>query len=170
MNSAYKLALSMNTSLAMAEPSDGDTHKLFWRTIWGLHVPNKVKTFTWKACRNILLTKDNLCHTHILTDPTCEACNLAEETSGHLFWECTKAKETWSISGIPFDKTSVLHRTFADFLWYLIFVQHFGHELLELIVMISWCMWFNCNKTRVGNPRQQPKEILPQARFMLDKF
>ena len=75
VNNAYKLALSMNTSLAMAEPSDGDTHKLFWRTIWGIHVPNKVKTFTWKACRNILPTKDNLCHRHILTDPTCEACN-----------------------------------------------------------------------------------------------
>ena len=133
MNSAYKLALSMNTSLAMAEPSNGDTHKLFWHTIWGLRVPNKVKTFTWKACRNILPTTDNLCHRHILTDPTCEACHLA----GHLFWECTKAKETWSILGIPFDKTGVSHRTFVNFLWYLIFIQHFSHELLELTVMIS---------------------------------
>ena len=33
VSSAYKLALSMNTSLAMVEPSDGDTHKLFWCTI-----------------------------------------------------------------------------------------------------------------------------------------
>lgn len=75
-----------------------------------------------------------------------------------------------SISSIPFDKTSVSHRTFADFLWYLIFVQHFNQELLELTVMISWCMWFNRNRTRLGNPWKQPKEVLSQVRFMLDEF
>lgn len=31
-------------------------------------------------------------------------------------------------------------------------------------------MWFNRNRTRLGNPRQQPKEVLSQARFMLDEF
>ncbi|KAL0014901.1 hypothetical protein SO802_001970 [Lithocarpus litseifolius] len=172
VNIAYKLALSMNHSLATTESSDGDTHshRLFWRTIWGRCVPNKVKAFTWKACRNILPTEANLCHRHVLSDSTCEACNLAEETSGHFFWECTKAKETWNVSGIPVVKTGVSHGTFADLLWYLIFIQHFGQDVLELTVMISWCMWFNCNRTRLGSPRKRPQEILSQARFMLEEF
>ena len=33
VNNAYKLVLSMTQSLAMAESSNGDTHRLFWRTI-----------------------------------------------------------------------------------------------------------------------------------------
>lgn len=156
VNNAYKLALSMNQSLATAESSDGNTHRLFWRTIWGLCVPNKAKTFTWNACCNILPTKANLCQRHVLNDSTYAASNLAEETSRHFFWECTKTKEMWNISGIPFDKTGVSHRTFADLLWYLIFIEHFSQELLELTVMTSWCMWFNYNRTRLGSPRKRP--------------
>ena len=170
VNRAYKLALSMTQSLATTESSNEDTHRLFWRTILGLRVPNKVKTFTWKVCCNILPTKANLCHRHVLNDSTYEARNLAKETSGCFFWECTKAQETWNILGIPFDKTGVSHRTFVDLLWYLIFIQHFGQELLELTVMFSWCMWFNRNITRLGSPWKRPQEILSEACFMLDEF
>ena len=77
MNSAYKLALLMTQSLATAKSSDEDTYRLFWCTIWRLRAPNKVKTFTWKVCCNILPTKANLCHRHVLNDSTYEAYNLA---------------------------------------------------------------------------------------------
>lgn len=35
--------------------------KKVWHEIWGLDVPNKIKIFLWRACWNILPTKDNLC-------------------------------------------------------------------------------------------------------------
>uniref|UniRef100_A0A7N2QXT7 Reverse transcriptase zinc-binding domain-containing protein n=1 Tax=Quercus lobata TaxID=97700 RepID=A0A7N2QXT7_QUELO len=63
----------------------------------------KLKTFTWRAWRNILPTKVNLCHRGVLEDATCEACQLDEETSGHLFWHCTRALETWEAIGLPLD-------------------------------------------------------------------
>ena len=95
----------------------------FWQTIWSLGIPNKLKTFAWKASRNILPTKVNLCRHGVIENATCEACELAKETSGHLFWDCTKAREVWVATGISFDATGVSFREFVDLLWYLIFVQ-----------------------------------------------
>ena len=68
----------------------------------------KLKTFTWSAWRNILPTKVNLCHRGVLEDATCEACQLDEETSGHLFWHCTRAIETWVIGACVVSESAVL--------------------------------------------------------------
>ncbi|KAK9994213.1 hypothetical protein SO802_023916 [Lithocarpus litseifolius] len=62
----------------------------------------------------------------VLDSATCEACGMADETSGHLFWECTKARVVWLETGIPFDIQGVYYKDFIDFIWYLLFVQHVG--------------------------------------------
>ena len=35
---------------------------------------------------------------------------------------------------------------FVDFHWHLKFRQKMGDELLELVVMVVWCLWFNWNE------------------------
>ena len=148
VNSAYKVALSLSSHANPCTTSHGSDHTHFWRTIWALNIPNKIKTFTWKACHNALPTKVNLCHRGILEEALCEACGLSEETSGHLFWDCTKARETWTIAALPIDIHAIHYREFVDFIWHLIFIQHVGKELLELVVTIAWCMWYTRNKAR----------------------
>ena len=39
--------------------------------------------------------------------------------------------------------------------------------MLELVITISWCMWYNKNKTRLGSPRQSSHDIIMKARSML---
>ena len=67
-------------------------------------------------CCNILPTKVNLCHRGVLEEATYEACQLREETSGQLFWECIKARETWTATGLPLDTRGVHYREFVDLL------------------------------------------------------
>ena len=43
---------------------------------------------------------------------------------------------------------NVLVLDFVDLLWHLKFRQKMGDELLELVVMVAWCLWFNCNEVR----------------------
>ena len=152
VNSAYKVALSLSPHANPCTTSQGSDHTHFWRTIWALNIPHKIKTFTWKACR-ALLTKVNLCHRGILKEALCEACVLSEETSGHLFWDCTKARETWTMVALTIDIHTVHYREFVDFIWHLIFNQHVGKELLGLVVTIAWCMWYTRNKARPGTTR-----------------
>ena len=68
-----------------ARPSNGQNSGAFWKSLWHLNVPNKIKSFAWRASCNILSTKAILCHRKVLDNPKCEACGLEVESSGHLF-------------------------------------------------------------------------------------
>lgn len=46
--SAYKLLVA-SASTSLAGSLDLDPQKHFWRGIWQLRVPNKIKHFTWSA-------------------------------------------------------------------------------------------------------------------------
>ena len=90
VSSAYKVALSLkdNSAAVNGGPSNTQNARLFWKTIWQLHIPGKIRSFAWRACKNVLSTKANLCSRNIIVDATCEACELDAETSGHVLWEC----------------------------------------------------------------------------------
>ena len=95
VRSAYKIAVADSMATRMEGTSNGEDHITFWRRLWSLNVPNKIKSFSWQVCWNIIPTKVNLCHTQVIDDDTCEACGLGKETSGHIFWECEAACEVW---------------------------------------------------------------------------
>ena len=45
-----------------------------------------------------------------------------------------------------------------------------GNDLVELIITVVWCMWYNRNKTRLGSIRQTCHEIIHKAHSILDDF
>ena len=45
VNSAYKVALSLSQSKSTEGTLDATSHSQFWQKIWGLRIPNKLKTF-----------------------------------------------------------------------------------------------------------------------------
>ena len=63
----------------------------YFRKLWKINVPHKVSHFAWRAARDILSTKANLVHCHVLLDDTCEECGLKSESLVHFFCECPKA-------------------------------------------------------------------------------
>ena len=156
VNSAYKVTRTITQPPTSVETSQSNEQARFWPHIRNLHIPNKIKNFTWKACNNILPTKANLYHRQVIDDPTCEARTLEPETVGHLFWECNVAKELWTLSDVPLERTGIIHRSFMDLIWYLLFKQHMDTRLIELVVTIAWSAWFNRNKTCLGEARQTP--------------
>ena len=79
---------------------------------------------------------------------------LEEETSGHAFRDCEHAREVWNLSSITFETEGILYQEFVDLIWYLTFVQHVRDEVLEMVFMIVWCMWYNINAVRHGSSRQ----------------
>ena len=153
MHSAYKLALEMGHDGNSREASNNKLNKLFWKTIWRLNITNKVKSFAWRASKNIIPTKANLCHQKVIDNPTCEACSSGAESSRHVLWDCEKAQEIWKLSHIPFDVHGANFLEFVDLLRHLKFRQRKGDDLLELVVMVAWCLWFNRNEARLGKAR-----------------
>jgi hypothetical protein len=59
VGSAYHMAKEREGAL-LAGPSRRSEDSMIWRGIWKAKVPNAVKTFMWRACHNLLPTKENL--------------------------------------------------------------------------------------------------------------
>lgn len=60
VKSAYRIAWQERGGHITKESSNATCMKEFWKLIWRLRVPNKIRSFTWRACKNILPTKANL--------------------------------------------------------------------------------------------------------------
>ncbi|XP_065628784.1 uncharacterized protein LOC112036084 [Quercus suber] len=150
VRSAYKLALEMEMvhNGNSGKASNNRSNKLFWKTIWRLNVPNKVKSFAWRVSKNIISTKANLSHRKVIDNPTYEACSLGLRVAGMYYGIVKKRKR------------------FGSFL----FKQRMGDDLLEPVIMVVWCLWFNRNEVRLGKARLPSVAILQKAQYMLDEF
>ena len=60
VRSAYRLAMEEVRSSNRGSSSDPSKIRRFWKRLWKLQVPHKVRHFAWRACRDILPTKENL--------------------------------------------------------------------------------------------------------------
>ncbi|KAL0009325.1 hypothetical protein SO802_010827 [Lithocarpus litseifolius] len=100
VKSAYSLAVETCLGSTTWEVSDDSNFRKFWKYIWKLNVPHKVRHFTWRACKNILPTKDNLVRRKVLIDGGCDECKTELESSGHVFWTCPRAQEIWAMTNL----------------------------------------------------------------------
>ena len=80
--SAYKLLIACD-SASNAGTSNPESQRRFWKSIWQLHTPNKIKHFIWKACQYALPTMANLQQRHIVTLATYKGCKEQPEDPLH---------------------------------------------------------------------------------------
>ena len=72
----------------VASGSNTDDSRKFWKWMWSLKIPNKIKHFGWRACTESLPTMANLHRRKVLQSPLCSNCNRARETVQHALWDC----------------------------------------------------------------------------------
>ena len=135
-----------------------------------MQVPNKVKHFAWKACRDILATKENLWKRNITKDNLCESCGKAPKTICHIFWFCDRAKEVWLSSKLimPFEISPSWK--FIDAMWKL---QKWSDEcpgLVERTIMVCWGIWKQRNEVKHGGVSQNGLAIVKSSLRILDEF
>jgi ribonuclease HI len=94
VKSAYHLAKEMETR-DTPEGSCGKKDSNLWKTLWKLPIPNAAKNFFWRACQNILPTKDNLLRKKVVKEPYCPICEKEPETVLHALWACPAAADIW---------------------------------------------------------------------------
>ena len=92
VKSAYHLAKAMEEKHKVEGSKQGETSTL-WRTIWKLRIPNAEKNFIWRACKEILPTKQNLYRRKVGKDAMCPICGCEDETSFHIIWDCPSARD-----------------------------------------------------------------------------
>ena len=92
VKNAYILAARLFKSTNCGTTSDGSSLRKFWKKLWSLPIPHKVRHFCWHACCDTLPIKVKLRRHNVLLK-TCVCCKEKVETNGHIFWGCLKAQE-----------------------------------------------------------------------------
>lgn len=86
----------------------------FWRKLWNLKIPLKVKHFLWRASSDVLPTKEQLRAKRVEVCALCPVCNLALENTLHILVSCEFANSCWNIAGYTNVQQGAL--TFAEWL------------------------------------------------------
>ena len=121
--------------------------------MWQLRVPNKVKTFVWRACTNLLPTMVNLVKRKVASSPIC-SCKREPETTFHVLWGCENVKFVWCKDFCELNVENHPLDSFVD----LFSLTSSNPKGAKLFAMICWSLWTRRNKTRVGgSTRPLPK-------------
>ncbi|XP_074327095.1 uncharacterized protein LOC141665037 [Apium graveolens] len=135
VKSGYKL---LQTAKDQSNTADNSG---FWRKLWNLKIPNKVKNFLWRASTNCLPTKDMLHSRRVQVNSQCPICNLSDESIIHALVTCTFANDCHQFSVVR-QVTGVFHN-FSEWLQ-LIFEQTNKNDMC-IQITICWFLWKNRN-------------------------
>ena len=85
--SAYRLLCE---EMYANEPGCSDTGvwKQFWKRVWSIRVPHKIRQFIWRACSDSLPTMLNMKRRCIVPIAHCSFCHLEDEDVKHALWSC----------------------------------------------------------------------------------
>ena len=75
-----------------ASGSNSDNLRSFWKGIWKMRIPNKIKNLCWRAYPESLPTLANLHRRKVLTSPLCSSCGIAEKQFCMRYGSATKFK------------------------------------------------------------------------------
>jgi hypothetical protein len=74
------------------------------KKIWTVKASNASKKFIWRACQNVLPTKQNLLRKGVVENDLCPCCHSEVESVIHALWECPGAQDVWGCGPILFQK------------------------------------------------------------------
>ena len=149
---------------------DDSKQRRFWKQLWKINTPYKVRHFAWRACKDILPTKENLVRRKVLAVGTCKMCQSGLETSGHLFWECEWVHEAWAMLKIFPIQSNIQFHSFMDMLWYGVFVVEWDALQVERMVIVAWALWTSRNEVQIGGAKKNVRKIVNDVLEYLAKY
>ena len=105
VRSAYHLLMKAKKG---GESSNNSQVNNLWKGIWNASVPQKIKLFIWKACKNILPTKLNLFRKKACNSMSCDLCDNDLESVMHVLVDCKFAQEVWGLSVLASTKNGLI--------------------------------------------------------------
>jgi hypothetical protein len=147
---------SQRSSCSYTNAEDG-----IWKAIWGLPVPNTTKMFLWKACHNLLPTKENHFHRRVVSDQLCPICTIEVESMLHILWTCPPATDVWCSGPKSLQKSRGGGTNFSPVLEALL--QRCGSEDFELWAVISRKIWLRRNSFVFGGAFISPSQLVQDA-------
>ncbi|KAL5545769.1 hypothetical protein UlMin_005456 [Ulmus minor] len=140
----------------------------WWKILWGLKLPPKVKTFCWKLCKGWLPTSLALSWQGMKIDKLCFRCKSHTKSIFHALWKCSLVKDIWTRCGFRHLIDQNWEYDIIGFLWRM-------HNLLspkefQLFIIVSWQAWTARNNHFYNNSCPSPERVVDDAIKWLDDF
>ncbi|XP_062089022.1 uncharacterized protein LOC133795584 [Humulus lupulus] len=139
---------------------------VYWKRLWKLGIPPKVKSFLWQASTNCLPTKCNLQFKGISVNALCPFCNSCRESTSHVLFSCSFSQVCWNLLGVQIDPDDP--GVFADHFAKLLDSTQADNILL--IPMLCWALWKSRNELIWNQKGAEAFEIVTLARITLEQW
>ncbi|KAA3468935.1 reverse transcriptase [Gossypium australe] len=143
------------------------TYNSFYKLLWALKLPGKVKIHVWRLFNNLLPHASNLARRMVITETACPLCRAELEDSNHLMWSCGVLQSVWTHLLVPIpviEETWDHHKRLAH-MFVNIEEQH------RSIVAISfWSLWYRRNKLIHEGTRFNLQEVIGFIRGYINEL
>ncbi|CAL1413360.1 unnamed protein product [Linum trigynum] len=113
----------------------------FWKVLWSLPLPPKLKFFWWRVVRGFLPVRAVLQVKRLVTDNTCPICSEGAETIGHSFLHCRVAVELWAMAGLGNLRRRLEGLSHLNCWQVLFFSCHLSKTEIADVVFLCWRVW-----------------------------
>ncbi|KAG6693248.1 hypothetical protein I3842_10G159900, partial [Carya illinoinensis] len=142
VRSAYRM-LQQDISNDMEQHSRESLASVFWKCLWHLKLPKKIKIFAWRACHEKLPTFQKLKLKHVLENDICAFCSSCVEDAAHALFYCNDVRQVWM------DYCPELGEIVSDLsFWDLANLarDRGSHDVLTTFLVVAWRLWNRRNK------------------------
>ncbi|XP_062014092.1 uncharacterized protein LOC133730534 [Rosa rugosa] len=140
---AYYVAQEVVMGDVFASSSIGDPFRILWKSLWKAKIPGKVSICIWRACHNVLPTRESLSKKGYTGDMGCLLCRHQVESVGHVLCGCPIAQEI--LTAPPFSIQVPITHSFIFKEWLLDQSSTLSYENFSKLLMLLWVLWKNRN-------------------------
>ncbi|XP_010490159.1 PREDICTED: uncharacterized protein LOC104767890 [Camelina sativa] len=122
---------------AVTQPSLNPLISQVWRT----KASPKVQHFLWRCLSNCLSVAKNLSHRHLSRDNSCVRCPHEAESTNHLLFQCTYARQVWALSPIPAPSGGEWSNSLYANMFFVLNAASLYPQRDDLDKDVPWVLW-----------------------------
>ncbi|MBA0550910.1 hypothetical protein Golob_021819, partial [Gossypium lobatum] len=154
IRSSYKLLQDIEID-SRAYTLQNETRN-FYKNLWILNLPSKIKITIWQLAWNYIPTWVNLHYRRLQSQTTCSGCGSAAETTNHIFRECPVAMKVWE----ELSFSELFQVPYMEFFQWLTWVFEQNTPTSRRVFCCAlWAIWGERNKRVHERINRSGKEI-----------
>lgn len=143
VKSGYRVLTIANLQYNTQVSPMNDAYKDFYKALWSLNIPLKIKIHNWRLINDLLPHFGNLARRKLSVDVAYPLCKTDLEDSNHLVWSCDILQRVWASLQIkipPLEASWCSKRRFVK-------TFSAADEHQKRVISISiWGLWYRRNK------------------------
>ncbi|KAK2650956.1 hypothetical protein Ddye_018445 [Dipteronia dyeriana] len=140
----------------------------WWKALWPLKVPGKVKLLIWRGCHNWLPCKGVLSRQGFSGDQICSVCHSRPESPMHALWGCHSLKSIRSMCGFTKGIKCGDDTQFIDFMMEC--RSRLSFDNFELLCIVIWRIWYRRNDLVHNHGSLRVEEVVLWSLTFLSDF